>query len=254
MSRSRGALLGVAGVATVLLVWHGLVATAVLDPVSVPRPVAVAGRAADLLRDDAFQSGLIDTLRTWVTALGIAAAVAVPLGIAAGSLSRLDRPLSFVVHAARSVPSTALIPVAILFFGLGVRMKVSLVIYATFWPLLLNAIYGARQVDPMMTTVARSLRWGRGRILWRVVLPAAAPSIATGIRVAAGIGLIVVLSAELLGASSGAGVVIVTFQQAERPDFVYAGIVLIGALGLAISASLSFLERWALPWAVANRR
>lgn len=247
-------VLGAAGIVTFFVVWHILVEVEVLSPISVPLPLDVLGRVGELLVDDRFLDELCDTMYTWLAGVVLTSAVAIPAGLVIGYFASLYRPTATVIHAARSVPSTALVPIAILFFGLGFEMKLSLVVYAIFWPLLLNAMYGVHGVDPQAVMVARSLRWNRVRILRRVVLPSAAPAVATGIRVAGAIALIVVLSAELLGASRGIGTVIVSYQQAERPDFVYAGILVVGAIGVAIYYGLSFLERLVLPWSKGNRR
>lgn len=254
--RTRPVWMGLAGIAAAVLTWQVLVATEVVSPLTVPRPRVTGARVLDLMVDDTFQREMWDTLTTWGWAMFLAGVVAIPLGLLIGHIRVMDRPSSLVVHAARSVPSTALIPVAILSFGLGTSMKTSVVVYAVFFPMLLNAIYGARAVDPMMRTVALSLRFSHRQVLWRVVLPSAAPSIATGIRISSAIGLIVVYGTELLGATTGAGVVIIRYQQLEPPriDFVYAGIVLIGAVGLIVSMLLSALERLLIPWASSAER
>jgi ABC-type nitrate/sulfonate/bicarbonate transport system permease component len=249
----RPVVLGAAGIALVIAAWAALSAGEVVDRTSLPAPGAVAGRIVDLLGDGRFRGAVIDTVRAWCVAMMLAGSVAIPLGLVVGHVSWLERPIGFVVDAARSVPSTALIPVAIILWGLGDEMKWALVIYAVFWPMLINSMYGARSVDPMMKSVARSLRWGRFTTMRWVVLPSAAPSIATGVRVAAAIGLIVVLSAELLGASDGIGTEILLYQDANQPDFVYAAIVLIGVLGVVIAGLLVAAERMLVPWAHAQR-
>ena len=251
---ARQIAFGLAGVAVVVAVWAVLTRTEVLNPDYVPGPFSVGDRIFDLIGSSDFRSAVVSTVRTWLWSMVVAGVVAIPVGLVVGHVRWLERPVGFVVDAARSVPSTALIPVAIIVWGLGDEMKMALIIYAVFWPLLINAMYGAHSVDPVMKSVARSLRWGSFTTLRRVVLPAAAPSIATGIRVSAAIGLIVVLSAELLGATSGIGTEMMLYQQANQPDFVYAGIVLIGVLGMLVAGLLALAERILVPWSNANRR
>lgn len=252
-ARARAIGLGAAGIAAAIALWAVLSAGNVLDANTVPGPQVVGSKVIELLGDSDFWSALRDTLGTWLASMAISIVVAVPLGLVIGNVRWLERPVGLVVDAARSVPSTALIPVAILVWGLGSEMKSALVIYAVFWPLLLNATYGAQGIDPMMKTVARSLRWGTFTTLRRVVLPGAAPAIATGIRVGAAVGLIVVLSAELLGATSGVGTLILRYQDVNQPDMVYAAIVLVGVLGLLVASGLSWLEKLLLPWSTASR-
>lgn len=246
-------VLGVIGLGWVVAAWHVGVASGAIPVTTLPAPGSVAGRMPELVADAEFRAHVADTLATWALAMLTAGAVAIPLGLVLGYVPTLSRPASTVIHAARSVPSTALLPISVLFFGLGLAMKVALVSYAIFWPMALNSMYGVRAVDPQMVTVARSFGWGRYTILWRVILPSAASYAATGVRIAGGIALIVVLSAELLGASRGIGTVIVRYQQADRPDFVYAGILLVGMLGIAILTLLRSVERHLFPWAEARR-
>ena len=133
-------------------------------------------------------------------------------------------------------------------------MKLAVVSYAISWPLLLNAMYGAQSVDPTMRTVARSLRWGRWRVFRRLTFPSAQRYIGTGVRLAGGIAFVVALGAELLGASRGVGTLVVRFQQAEMPELVYAGIVIVGAIGVVMYELLTRLERRLSPWAPEHRR
>lgn len=246
-------VLGVAGAITMLVVWDLAVRSGAVSDDSLPYPADMLARAGDLLVDPEFLRQTGHTLWAWFASLALASVVAVPLGLLMGYFATLYRPASTVVHAARSIPSTAFLPVAILLFGLGFQMKLALAVYAIFWPILLNAMYGVRDAEPQMLTAGRSMGWNRFRLLTRIVLPSAAPSIATGIRVASSIALIVVLSTELLGATTGIGTVITTYQQAQRPDFVYAGILLTGLLGVVVYYVFTFAERALLPWANAQR-
>lgn len=249
----RDALLGAAGVAAVVAAWDAALRAGLVSASSLPPPVDVLGRVVDLLADTEFYGHLGDTMLTWALALVGTFVVAVPLGLAVGWVSMLYRPAASLVHVLRSVPPTALIPVAILVFGLGVEMKVAVVSYAIAWPLLLNAAYGVHGVDPMMVASARSLRWNRRRVFAHLIVPAAARYIGTGVRLAGSIAFVVVLSAELLGARSGVGTLIVRYQQIELPAYVYAGIVIVGVLGMTIYYLLLDLERRLSPWAPENR-
>ncbi|MGY1741362.1 MULTISPECIES: ABC transporter permease [unclassified Blastococcus] len=251
--RGRSALLGLAGCAALVLGWALISAAGVVSEQSLPGPVAVARALGELAVDPDFLTQVGDTVLAWLVALLLATVVAVPLGLLIGSVPFLQPPTAGVVHALRSIPATALIPVAILAFGIGFQMKVFLTVFAIVLPILLNALYGVRSVDPVMRRVARSLRWSWARTARRLVLPAALPSIASGIRVAGGIGLIVTVSTELLGARSGLGTVIRTYQQSELPAQVYASIVVAGVLGIVLGSLLRFAERRLLPWAPSQR-
>lgn len=245
--------LGILGVVGVLVSWQIAVETGFVSALTLPAPTAVIPAIVDLLGTAEFRSEVLDTLTTWLVAMVVMTATAVPLGLAVGSLRGLLPPTSGLVHVLRSIPPTALIPIAILFFGLGIQMKLAVVCYAIAWPLLLNAMYGAQSVDPVSRMAARSLRLNRWRIFRSLTLPSAARYIGTGVRLAGGIGFVVVLGAELLGASSGVGTEIVRYQQAELRDLVFAGIVIIGVVGVTMFELLQFLERRLSSWAPEHR-
>lgn len=240
--------LGALGVAVVVAAWQAASALELVARESLPAPMTVAARVKDLLVSTDFQLQVLDTVWTWLLSMAVTVAVAVPLGIVLGTVAALYRPTVTVVHALRSVPATVFIPASVLLFGLGLTMKLALAVFAIFGPVLLNTVYGVHNTEPQLLTVARSLRWTRMQTLRRVVLPSALPSIVTGIRVASGIALIVIVSVELLGASYGIGTVIVKYQGIPRPDFVYAGIILTGVLGYILYTSLAAVERRSLPW------
>ena len=150
----------------------------------------------------------------------------------------------------RPIPSVALIPLAILLFGQGLQLKTALIVYACTWPVLFNTIYGVQDVDPLAKDTARSFGFGRPAILARVTLPAATPFIATGVRVAAAIALILAISTELLaGAAGGIGTFILKESSGgEHADLVYAATAMTGVLGLVLNWALLTLERRALAW------
>jgi len=251
---SQSIVLGLFGLASVVALWHLAVTAEWVSPLSLPRPADVVARIGDLARDDWFRGHLFDSLRSWLTAMVVAIAIAVPTGVLVGYFAFLYRSSSTLVNAGRSIPSTALIPIAVLFFGLEAQMKVVVTTYAIFWPIMINTSYGVRNVDRVMVQVARSLRWGTFTILRRVVVPSAVPSAATGIRLAGGVALIVILSSELLAASRGLGTVVVWYQQGERPDYVFGCIVIIGVIGIGIYYGLRWIEGRLFPWAGMNRR
>jgi NitT/TauT family transport system permease protein len=236
-------VLGLLGAATVVAAWGLIVAAGWVSERSLPSPLAVAASLPRVLADPAFYAGMGDTLGSWLSALVISTAAAVVLGLVLGTVPVLARPAMVAVNALRSIPSTALIPVAILLFGLGTSMKIAVSIYAVFPVILINTIYGVASTEPMRTDAARAMHWSWWRRYALLVLPSATPSIVTGIRVASGISLVVIISAELLGAKSGVGLVLVRYQQALQIDMAYACITLIGLVGMVVYAGISILER-----------
>jgi len=150
--------------------------------------------------DIASQIGV--TLSVYVRGLALATFFAITIGILMGTYRPVFDSLKIMVEFLRPVPSVAMIPLAILFFGLGATMRISVITYAAFWPMLINTIYGVRAIDPQALDVARNFGITGYEALWRVTLPSAVASIATGFRISATIALIVTITTELIAGNS----------------------------------------------------
>jgi NitT/TauT family transport system permease protein len=248
-TRFSAAAYTVLGVASLVVVWQLLGTLDLVSKASLPSPWSVAKAVPTILRDHDFLRGAGDTATSWALTVAIGSAAAIVVGLVASSFAILRRPLEIVVNTFRSVPATALIPIGVIQFGLGTEMKVAIGLYAIFWPVLINTIYGVAMTEPMRLDAARSMHWPWWRRQVFVVLPSALPSILTGVRIAVGIALIVVISTELLGARYGVGTVLVQYTQALRPDVVYAGVLLLGIVGALAFSLLVRLERRLIRWA-----
>jgi NitT/TauT family transport system permease protein len=241
---------GLLGIALFLALAEAVTRAQLVDATYLPPATTILGRIAELLTTGSFLGEVGATLLAWAIGLGIAIGIAVPLGILLGSSNLAYRMSSVVVELMRPIPAVALIPLAILVWGQGLEMKVVLVAYATVWPILYNTIYGVHDVDPVAVETARSFGARRPSILRRVTLPSAAPFVFTGIRVAASIGLIVVVGAELLaGAANGIGTfILIQGSNGDRADLVLAGAAVAGILGVLIDLSLRAVERRLFAW------
>ncbi|MEO6156051.1 MAG: ABC transporter permease subunit, partial [Ilumatobacteraceae bacterium] len=194
-----------------------------------------------------------DTIGAWAESLVLASVSAIGFGLAVGWVPWLARSFSTPMHLGRSIPATTLIPIAIVLFGLGPEMKLAIVSFTMFWLILMNTIYGVRTVDRLTLKSARSMRFGRVDVIRKVLLPSSLPSIMTGIRIAAGVGFVVTLGAELLGATSGVGTVMLLYQNAERPEYVYAGVLLVALTGMLLNYVLQLIEHILVPWRPSRR-
>ena len=194
-----------------------------------------------------------NTLSGWALGLGIAAALAIPLGILIGSSRLVYRSLRFVIEFLRPVPSVALIPLAILIYGSGLESKVFLAAFASFWALLVQVLYGVQDVDPVATDTARSFGFSRFQRLYRVTLPSALPYIATGLRIASAVSLILAVTAELVIGSAGLGRSINVARSGGDVKLMYALIIMTGVLGLVLNTVLVAAEKRVLRWHPAYR-
>jgi NitT/TauT family transport system permease protein len=221
-----------------------------VDATLLPPPTAVLARAGGLLADAHFLGDVRATLAEWAAGLLIAVAVAVPAGALLGALRPVEAAVFPLVEFLRPIPSVALIPLVLLMVHDDLTTKVTVVAYAAMWPVLINTMYGLRDVDPLAKETLRSFGFGPLAVMWRVLLPAAAPFIATGIRMAASIALIVAVGAELLGGGTdGIGVFIIKAGSGGgRPDLMIAATIWAGVLGLVINALFTGAERRLFRW------
>ncbi|MFF5263698.1 ABC transporter permease [Actinomadura viridis] len=245
---------GAAGVAGAIAIAELVTRTGVVDPETVPPASTVLLRAAELAADGEYLVMVADTLRAWLGGLLLATVVAVALGILLSATPWLNNGARLVVELMRPIPSLALIPLAIVTFSSVTQSKMSLVFYASTWPILINTLYALRDVDPVAKETLRSFGFGDLAVLLRVSLPSALPFVATGVRIAASVGLVVVVSTELIaGAGEGVGGYLMESQSGGgHPDLMLAGAVWAGTLGLIANTLLVGMERRAFRWHVAG--
>lgn len=236
-----------------LLLLLELLTATVVTSLYVPRPSEVAQALwAELQRGDIL-SGVGTTMGAYVRGLGIAILAGVLAGAVLGASRVAWELFRVVIEFLRPLPSVALIPFSILLLGVGSTTTVAMIVYASLWPILFNTYYGVRGVNEVSVDAARTFGLRRWQIFLRIQLPAAATNIATGIRVSSAIALILVITVEILTRSGGLGYYIVRMQVAIRTEDMYAGIVVVGALGYAIAVLMSWLERRVVFWNADNR-
>lgn len=220
---------------------------------SVAAPSEAAGALVDELRDGTLAGEIVATLAVYVQGFALALAIGVVLGIAIGVSRTIEDAMSVVVEFLRPIPAVALIPLAILWFGLGAPMLRFVVAYAAVWPILVHTVYGIRGVDRVLYDVAATSGVAGVARVARVSVPAALPGIATGIRVSAAIALVVCVTAEFFFGSQGIGAYMQDQQAAYRIPELYAAVLLAGLIGLAIDAVLRSTQRRALFWVGEER-
>ncbi|MGH7767485.1 MAG: ABC transporter permease, partial [Candidatus Binatia bacterium] len=191
---------------------------------------------------------LADTLERFLGGYFLAAAIAISLGVALGYFRLAHSFFDLLIELLRPMPSVAIIPVAILFLGIGDAMMIGVTVYACAWPILINTIDGVRSIDRTLIDTGRTFGLGRWRILREIALPAAAPYIATGLRVSLPIALILVTTSEMVVGSSGLGYFILDEERSFRTREMYAGIVVVALLGYALNRLFVALENRAIAW------
>jgi NitT/TauT family transport system permease protein len=250
-ARAGRAVRGAAGVALVLLFSEAIGRAGIVHEDYLPPASAILRRAAALAVDGAFLADVRATLTAWALGLLIAIGIGIPLGLALGSVPLVGRAGTTVVELLRPIPSVALIPLVGMLLGTGLEMRLTVIVYASVWPILFNTLYGLRDVDPLAKDTLRAYGFSPLAVLWLVSLPATAPFIATGIRMAAAVALILAVTAEMFG-GFGDGIGIFIAEAANFPggtDETLAATVWAGMLGLASNALLVRGERRFFHWA-----
>ena len=245
----RQLILNVVGVVVFLAIWEILPRSIRgLNLLLFPPPSGIV----DALRELLSSGELIwDALASVGRALG-GFAVGSMLGIVIGLLTASVAPLRFmsdpVLHGFRSIPAIALVPLAVVWFGIGEMSKIALITWGTFFPVWISTYLGARDVNPTLIRSARSLGVGHAGLLLRVILPGALPMILAGLRQSLAISLVVMVAAELVGATLGLGELIASAQQIFRIDRMFVGLLALGAIGFALDRLFVFVTQRLFPW------
>jgi ABC-type nitrate/sulfonate/bicarbonate transport system permease component len=246
--------------AILIAIWQ--VAAVAGDSVFFPPPSDIAARMQELWLSggppffftDLVADDVLPSLGRMFAGWGIAVVAGVAAGVAIGSSRLVSDAVQPVMNFLRSTPGPALLPVFLIVLGTGTTMRVALIAFSTVWPVLLNTIEGVRTVEPVQLETARAFGLGRWARFRRVVLPAAMPKILAGMRVAVAIALIIMVISELVAATNGIGYQLINAQQMFLMTDMWAGIVLLAALGYLLNLVFQTIEGRVLRWHRGARR
>lgn len=216
-------------------------------PPELSRPSDIVAAGARELGDAALWRGIGRTLWVWFLSMLIAL-LAIPVGVALGLSRTLFQATWFVIEFCRTIPPVVILPLAVLQFGVTVKMELLVVVFTGAWTILYNTMYGTRDVDPVQhdTSAVYGISWWRR--ITHVILPTASPFIATGIRIAGAGALLLTVLCELIGGAPGIGQEISTAAQSAAYPQMYAFIIFAGLLGLALNQIMLVGERRLLRW------
>jgi len=239
-------------IAVILGAWEFSSAEGWLDPVAFPRVSVVVSAWAESIASGVLPQELLRTLARVFTGLGLAIVVGIPLGLLMGTVPFIYRLMEPITEFLRPIPSSAYIPISILFLGIGNEMKVFAVFVSCYFPILLNTLSGIRGTDPILIDTGRTFSVSRLKSLTQIVFPAAFPSILTGIRISLGTSLIVCVVAEMIIGNSGMGYFILNAQRIFRTPDMFAGIFMLGVVGFLINMLFLRVERHFLRWRISG--
>jgi ABC-type nitrate/sulfonate/bicarbonate transport system permease component len=240
-------------IAAFLALWQYVSRAGLISEQDLPAMTTTFQELWSMMHTREFWTAFGQTVRGWALGLGVATALAVPIGIVLGSSQFALRAFRIPIEFLRPIPSAALIPLLFLTLGTTLKSEVFLAAFGAFWPLLVQTIYGVRDVDPVALDTARSFGIGRFERLYRIKLPSAVPYIATGLRISSAVALILAFTAELFMGIPGLGQIMNVAESFGLTVQVYALALATGFLGLAIYVVFAGLERWALRWHPSQR-
>ncbi|MGN9757624.1 ABC transporter permease [Streptomyces sp. SD31] len=246
--RGGNLALGAAGLAAFLALGEAVPRLGLVDEAYFPPTSRIAEALADEAGDSAFWSALGDTLTGWALGLAIAVCAGVVAGVVVSVVPYLREATASTIEFLRPIPSVALIPLAVLLYGTELKSVLVLVVYASFWQVLIQTLYGVQDVDPVAEETARSYGLGTWARVRHVLWPTALPYVMTGVRLAAAVALILAITAELVIGAPGLGQQIAVAQTSQAVPEMYALIVVAGLLGLLINVGARTVERRALAW------
>lgn len=233
---------------TLLGLWEVSVRLGWISPQVLAAPSAIGLAILQEARRGTLWVNTAVTLKQVGIGYGCAILAAVPAGLILGSSRLVRRLLTSTLELLRPVPPIALIPVTILWLGIGDASKVFIIAYAAVWPILLNTILGADSLPPILHNTSRALGLSKFDYFLKVVIPSSVPQIMVGLRVAGAIAFVVVVAAEMVAASSGLGFQILNAERTFRTPDMFAGIVVLSVLGALVNIVLLKMEKMATRW------
>ncbi len=244
---------GLVGVAAVFGLWQLLTATRVLTPTAVPTMAATMRTLWSTLDTSKLWTAFGQTLEGVFIGFALGTAAGILVGAVLGVSDWAYRSCFLVIEFCKTIPVITILPISVLLFGTTLRMKVLIVIFGTFFPTVIQTIYGVRSVDPVIRDTARAFGLNRRARFVSVTLPSAAPYLATAIRLGVPLALLLDVTAELVAGGSGLGLQVLEGEAGGALSYSYAVIIFTGAVGVALIVGVTALERRLLSWHELHR-
>lgn len=237
------------GIVAILLLWQAGATTGVLPVRYTSSPDLVIRTAGQMIADGSLIHDLTVTLTEFTVGMAAAALIGIPLGLVTGWYKRIQYALDPYLAALYATPSLALLPLLVIWFGIGIKSTVVLVIISAFFPIVISVVQGVKTVDAKLLYMARSFGSGQMRIFRDIVLPATVPFIASGLQIGVARGLIGVITGEMFAASNGGlGYLIGVAGSAMAIDQMFVAVAIITALGIILLGATRSFERRMQHW------
>jgi ABC-type nitrate/sulfonate/bicarbonate transport system permease component len=224
-----------------------------VDPVFLSYPTAIAAAVPAMLASGELGRALVSSLQGLLVGLALAVFFGTALGLLMGRYRLVDQMFDLQISALYATPNVALVPLVILWFGLGLAAKIFIIFLAAFFPVVVNTYAGVRNVSRGLVEVALAEGANEAQVFSKIVIPASLPFITVGVRLATGRAVVGMVVAELFTAVSGLGGAIVTYGNAFATDKLFVVIILLALIGLCLNEMVKMFDKWILPWKETER-
>ena len=231
-----------------LAIWELICQSGVVSSLFLPAPTAIISALLQMIADGEIGVSLAASLYRILAGFFIGSLVGLAVGLVTGTSALMDKIGTPIVNAIYPIPKIALLPLFILWLGIGELSKVTIIALGVFFPVAMNTYSGVKNVDILLLKVAASFNASWWMTMKSVVLPNALPMIFAGLRLAAGTSLLLLVAAEMIAAQVGIGALILHYGDLMITDRLMAGVIVLSLLGLVFNLILQFLERKAIPW------
>jgi ABC-type nitrate/sulfonate/bicarbonate transport system permease component len=224
-----------------------------VNPLFLSYPSAIARAFVQLLNAGQFVQQAIGSLQVYAVGLSAALVVGILVGLLMGRYRLAEYILDPFVYALDATPRVALIPILLLWFGLGAPAKIAVVFLSGVFPVLMNTFSGVRTVSAGLVEVGRAYGAGEGKIFTKIIVPASLPFIMAGVRLAVGRALIGIITAEMFAAVTGLGALLIRYSSALATDKFFVPVIFLAVLGVILPRAVEFLEKRFAPWKETER-
>jgi ABC-type nitrate/sulfonate/bicarbonate transport system permease component len=238
---------GLLCVCGVVVAWELLIRGGAVQYAYLPAPTAIMGGIVELVSSGQLLADTTHTLQAVMLGWVMAGSIGVVLGLLLGISPGFRRYSLATIEVLRPMPGIAFVPVALLLFGFSLKTELVVIVLPALWPVLINTMGGVANVHPRLFEVGATFRLSRAMIVTKILAPAALPSILVGLRLSLTLALVLAIVAEMVGNPTGLGYAVVRDQQALRPDLMFANVISIGILGIALNQLLMQLTELFFP-------
>jgi len=252
LARPEHRALRVLGLIGLVVLWEALARAGAVPVLFLPSPLGVLREGWDMLRSGELLVHLGASLQRLAWGFDIGSALGVAVGVAVGFFAVAEAIGTPLIAATFPIPKIALLPLLILWLGLGEPSKVAVIALGVFFPMAINTFTGVRQADPLLVRAAVAFGARRSSVIRKVILPSALPMIFAGLRLGAGTALLLLVAAEMIAVESGIGFLVLHASNLMQTTKLMVGIVVLSILGVLSHWGLGRLERLAIPWRLSS--